>query len=371
MSVTITSANMGLPVPVVSVDPGPDYAVNVNTCLTTIDSHNHTVGKGVPVPSSGLNINSDLTFQSNNAVALRTARFTSQSNPLALGSDVGAVYVVNADLYYNDTAGNIVRMTQGGSVAGAAGSISGLVAPATASYSAVGKSFIWQSDVSTPANLDAGSVIFRNVSASSNGVTVQAPAALGVNYNLTLPLAPANTSFLGIDSSGNISAVASVTAGITKSYLAPLGQVVTSSVSWTGTSSNIATVTSLTITTTGRPVMIMLIGGGGITASSLSLFNTGSQTGGIVRIAIGSTSLTQQELHASNYSPNVTAWSTSSISVTQNAFTQLIVPANLQHMDFPSAGTYTYLLQGYVDRSFEGANQQFSMTNVRLVAWEL
>lgn len=356
MSNTTTTTQMGLIVPTVSVDPGPDYAVNINTDLGIIDVHNHTPGKGVPVPSSGLNINSDLTFQNNNLTLARSTRFQAQVIPISAASDVGAVYVAGADLYYNDTAGNQIRLTQGGAISGTAGSISGLTAPATASYSAVSKTFVWQSDVSTPANLDAASVILRNLSASSNGLTLSAPAALASNFTITLPTIPAATSFLGIDGSGNVISVGSVSQGITKSNLAPLGQSTSNTVNWTGTSSNIATICSVSITTIGRPIMLMLQSAGGATASYLSVFNTGSQTGGIIRIAIGSTSIVQQDLHASNYG---------------GTFTQLIVPASMQHMDNQSAGTYVYLLQGYVANVFEGANQQFTMNNCKLIAYEM
>jgi hypothetical protein len=49
---TTTSPFMGMPVPVVGVDPGPDWANDNNSCLSIIDSHNHTTGNGAPL--SGL-----------------------------------------------------------------------------------------------------------------------------------------------------------------------------------------------------------------------------------------------------------------------------------------------------------------------------
>lgn len=49
MANTTTSPNMGMPVPVVGTDPGPDWANNINACLSIIDSHNHSTGQGAPV----------------------------------------------------------------------------------------------------------------------------------------------------------------------------------------------------------------------------------------------------------------------------------------------------------------------------------
>src|SRR5271170_7092547 len=54
---------MGIVMPTVGVDPGPGYATTVDTALfVTVDQHNHTAGKGVQVPTAGININADLAF---------------------------------------------------------------------------------------------------------------------------------------------------------------------------------------------------------------------------------------------------------------------------------------------------------------------
>ena len=86
MSNTTISPNMGLPVPVVGTDPGPDWANNINACLSVIDQHNHTSGQGVPIPSAGLNINSDLPFNNNNGISYRSVRFFSQGAPIPASS---------------------------------------------------------------------------------------------------------------------------------------------------------------------------------------------------------------------------------------------------------------------------------------------
>ena len=80
-----TSPNMNLIVPIPSTgvtgtgDVGPGYAQNIsNDLLTTIDTHDHSSGKGVQVTPAGLNINADLSFNNNNANQLRSTRFFSQ-----------------------------------------------------------------------------------------------------------------------------------------------------------------------------------------------------------------------------------------------------------------------------------------------------
>lgn len=206
MANTTTSPAMSLPIPIVGIDPGPQWAIDVDSCLTIIDGHNHSAGQGNPVTPSGLNISSDLTFNNNNATAVRSLRFQSQSTTLGLISDVGCVYEVTGNLWYNNGSGVPVQITNGSSIVGTAGSITGLVPPASASYNTGSATFIWQSDANTPANLDAASVLFRNLSAGSNAVTLNPPSSLGSNYSLTLPTIPASQMFMTLDNAGNMAA---------------------------------------------------------------------------------------------------------------------------------------------------------------------
>jgi hypothetical protein len=209
MANTIPSPNMILPIPVPGVDPGPDYANNLNASLLKIDLHDHTPGKGIQVPSNGIDINLDLPFNGFNATALRSARFAVQSAVLSLASDIGCAYVSGVDLYYNDINGNNIRITQSGGIAGTPGSISNLTPPASASYVSGTQTFVFQSGVNTPANLDGAALILRNLTASSPGLTLQAPT-LSSDYAITLPALPATTSFVTIDASGNMQTSSSI-----------------------------------------------------------------------------------------------------------------------------------------------------------------
>jgi len=111
---TTTTPNMNLVLPDVSVEPGPQWASDLNTALDLVDAHDHTTGKGVPVPSAGLSINADLPFGNNDATTLRSTRFTSQGSPLSTAPDVDCVYVSGDNLYYNDNSGNKIQITSGG-----------------------------------------------------------------------------------------------------------------------------------------------------------------------------------------------------------------------------------------------------------------
>lgn len=275
MSNIIVSPNMGLPVPVTGQEAGPTYANDVNNSLNIIDSHTHSAGSGVPVTPAGLNLNSDLSFLSNNAVSLRSTRYTLQNSPLAGGLDLACAYVSGVDLWFNDANGNQIQITQNGGIAGTSGSISNLTAPASASYVSGSKTFIWQSAASTPANMDFASAVFRNLLPGSNGVTVSAPSALGSNYTIVLPLLPAQQQLMTLDAGGNMAAPYAVdtstmstasnllgvkAAGITSVQLAtPNFQKSASSVNYNSTSATPVLITNFSVTVAAsgtRPIRI-------------------------------------------------------------------------------------------------------------------
>lgn len=220
MSSTITP-NMSLVVPTVGAEPGPQWAADINNSLTIIDQHSHVPGSGVPITPSALNINSDLTMIGNNLTNIRSARFTPQASPLALGSDVGCAYVSGVDLYFNDVSGNQIRITQSGGVAGTPGSIANLTSPASATYVASNSTFVWQSAANTPAIMDASSLIIRNLTLGSFGLTLEAPAAMGSDFTITLPSLPSAASVLTIDNSGLMAA-----ANLLVDVLMPPGSII-------------------------------------------------------------------------------------------------------------------------------------------------
>ncbi len=206
MANTTTSPNMNLNIPVVGVDPGPQYATDINSCLNIIDQHDHTTGSGVPITPAGLNINTDLTLNGNNLTVARTLRLQPQLIGFTPGVlDIGALYEIVNDLYYTDGAGNQIRITQGGSLAGAAGTITGLPS-GTASASFAAGTFVFQAATLTAADIDGGSYILRNNTASSFGLTLSPPNAMGADFTLVLPTLPASQKFMTLDAAGNMAA---------------------------------------------------------------------------------------------------------------------------------------------------------------------
>lgn len=301
------SPNMNLSIPSVGVTDGPEWASELNASLNLIDAHDHTTGNGVPITPSAININANLSFNSYNILAINYAGFTAQSAPLT-GTDF--VYISGVDLYFNDGNGNQVRITQSGGVAGSPGSISNLTAPASASYVAADSTFVWESDSNKAANMDCGSVILRNLTTSSFGITLS-PPTLAANYTITLPALPAATKFMSMDNTGAIGAAWAVdnstievnantvqvkasgigptqiassavttakiaALAVTTPKLAALNYTLDSSTGSTSVTNTTSTVASITLTPTSRPVKIEVLGNGD---SAFSYFGATCTTG--------------------------------------------------------------------------------------------
>jgi hypothetical protein len=191
------SPNMQLLVPIIGVATGPSYAQDLNSSLLLVDQHDHTSGKGSPILPGAININSDLTFANNSATNLKSTSFYAQSsNP---GN--AALWVSGVDLFYTDGNGTQIQLTTSGAISGTPGTISGLVSPASASFS--GADFVWKQTASLYANMQVQSIKFHNTS-NSNIVTLSSVTNPSGSYGLVLPTLPATPKILSIDSAGNI-----------------------------------------------------------------------------------------------------------------------------------------------------------------------
>ena len=119
----MTTTYLGLTLPTVSVTLGPLWATEVNAALTTIDSHDHSSGKGQQVPTSGLAINADLTFATYRAINVKSIKYTLQGSTLTGSNNANSTYSVNGDLYFTNNSGSAVQITSGGSIISSAGAM--------------------------------------------------------------------------------------------------------------------------------------------------------------------------------------------------------------------------------------------------------
>lgn len=193
---------MFLTIPGVGTENGPEYAVDINNCMTTIDAHDHTPGNGAPITSESLSITETVSFNDNLMDLVKGVQFSSQSVAL---TSVGTLHEVGNDLYFVNGAGLSIQITNSSGVAGTAGSIANLVSPASASYVAVDETFVWMSSATEAAKMDAGHYILRNLTPSSYGLTLK-PPTLASDYDITLPQLPASTLPVSISATGAMSA---------------------------------------------------------------------------------------------------------------------------------------------------------------------
>lgn len=372
----ILTPNMGLPEPIVGVTTGTAYATYINQSLTLIDRHDHTPGNGVQITPAALNIDATVDFQINSAINLVSANFVLQSIDPVLAQTLyvkdGSETVPLPDLWYFD--GNThIQITSNGQTATTLANLPGQ------SYSS--GTFTWRQGAgsTTPAVFDLGSIIIRPTTAgATTGVELIAPSS--ANYNLTFPnTLPGATSLMALDSAGNITAPFPISGGLNASVLTPgsitetqmgplsvgtpelidgsvtpvkksaLGQQVSGSVTAgvPNTTQNIGGL-AVTITTTGRPVFVGLIGNLG----SAAAISAASGTTHIFITRDVSTIIMQQNT-------GVGTDGTSSISPSSAFWTVDLTPA---------AGTHTYQVMARYDSISSGGS---TIENTRLIAYEL
>lgn len=198
---------MLLVLPDPSVTVGPTWASMLNTALELVDVHDHTSDAGVPVPTAGLNINDNLQFNSNAALGLTFIELkTGATDPVY----PGAVYVKSGNLYFTSTNLTAVQLTDGTSIKGVAGNISGLGdGGSTAAFNDFTEDFTFKFNTGNKhAAMNIGEIRvypFDGVNAYDDPITIKSPLALATAYSLTLPLElPVADGILSTTSAGVI-----------------------------------------------------------------------------------------------------------------------------------------------------------------------
>ena len=155
----MATANMTLVLPVVGVTVGPTYATLNNTAFETIDTHDHTTGNGVQVPTAGININANLEFNSNAAVELTFAAFESTTTP---GTNRSLWTDATGDIYYKNSSGTDVQITNGSAIAAVGSGVWTYSAPSSYPYSVV------TGDTQKVLGVDPSSAKTLNLPAATN-----------------------------------------------------------------------------------------------------------------------------------------------------------------------------------------------------------
>lgn len=222
----VTTPNMGL------VLPDENGSLDVWGAIldtifgaTKIDGHDHSTGKGVKVPSSGLNINADVSWASHAATDLLAIDFA-PSPAASMTGFAGALFVADGtggltanELYWRTTSGSNVKVT-----AGAALNVAAFTGGIGGDYSAAGAlvifddatdSYWFQQQVGSAvrqyARMRSADVDLYEFKANpaagvpANRVRLASPTALAGSYALTLPAAlPTQTRPLQVNSAGSV-----------------------------------------------------------------------------------------------------------------------------------------------------------------------
>lgn len=190
-----TLPNMVLITPTQGGDSGA-WDDKINAAFVLVDAHDHTSGKGVAVPVSGLNINADLPLGGFGFTNLGKISFTTIAAPSAGGKNL---FVNSADneLYWRSNSGTNVKITSGTTLNFT------LVGGIVGDYSSVGAEVAYDDandqytfkDQSTPtkkwARVTSGPVrILEFNTTESVYVELAAPAALSTSYTVTWPADP-------------------------------------------------------------------------------------------------------------------------------------------------------------------------------------
>lgn len=211
-----TLPQMGLVLPTRGVGGAGVWDDSLDADLTAIDAHDHSTGRGTPVPTAGININADLTFSSLYApINLHRLTFASI---VALTSNNKSLFVSSADneLYWRSNAGTNVKITSGASlnVAAFTGGIGGdyTAVSAAVAFDDAGDRYTFKQNAGTGwARLASGDLrLFETGTSDSVFVGLAAPAALAGSYTITLPLTapttgtrPVQMTTAGVITAGN------------------------------------------------------------------------------------------------------------------------------------------------------------------------
>jgi len=333
-----------------------------NAATSIIDIHDHSGnGKGLPIVATSIDINADLPFNGFSAVEVGSigleARGATMVGPYSLRA-----YSYNGDFYFTNAGGTPVQITAGNSVAGAVGSISGMIPGTSVRYDSPTGSFIFEKASNVVAGIKAGPLFLTDgAGAGGNTIGISAPSGLAAGYSLTLPTAlPGATKLLTLSAAGAVAStiwVDGTTIQISGSSIVgkPVGQQISAAVDYTASTNVPTAVPGLTVTVTnvaGRPVRVALqpdLFGGGLHPEMAVTEISGAGYGNIFLSLYRGSILVMQQ----------------SFTVTPNGFYSV---AFFDVLDTPGAGAHVYTVKASV---FTPVTTQLRIRRTKMVAYEI
>lgn len=232
---------MNLTLPSPQLTATSTWASNINTAITSIDSHSHVSGQGQRLTPSGININANLSLNSYSFTYLKELSFISS----AAGTN-NSLYSTSGDLYFTDGSSNDVQVTLGGKInISAFGGIDGDYSSTTAAiiYVDSTKTYsLYDSNAALAAvlckavvnttlsatTIDVGTTLTANSTGSLQAVSATSTVTASGDVGFT-----GNTSGRGIVPVGAVIGLASNLAGVSlpTSFLELNGQTISDATS--------------------------------------------------------------------------------------------------------------------------------------------
>jgi hypothetical protein len=374
----MATAAMGLTLPQVGVTTGAVAAQDIVDNFNIIDVHDHSSGKGSQVVAAGININAALSFGNQKAYNLLCTQFTSQSSSPTGAGDRPNVHVLNGDLYYVNSSGTAVQITNAGSIAGTSGSIGGLSSPASAQFAT--NAFTWKATATEYAKMEFSEIsLYPFTSSPSTFLTLKVSNSV-TSYTITFPdAAPASTVPLTMTSGGVIATTTNdaigqgmtstganaIAVSRTRSTGTSVGAggiaIAANSGSFVGTGA--ITNQSVTIITSGRPVLLVLQPG----ANTGSGQNVSANSSGGTRVQpYMRTLLKRGGTTLANFDLGVGVDMSSGVVSGAIFSSQSCV-----YVDAVAAGTYTYTAELATVSTSGTTGTSSAVLNCQLVAYEL
>jgi hypothetical protein len=249
------------------------------------------------VSEAGITIGGNLSFYGYNLTACGALQMTGKTSAY---STTYSLYIRDGELYYNDSAGNQVKLTSGGALNfGSVGGIGGDFGSGAEAvdYNAANTRYDFTSASSTYAGGRFGKVIFMSAT-SAQTCTVKAPDSLASATFITLPTAAsiaATGLVLGTSSGGDTLTLSTTTApsvaSLTLSGAMTSASAAISGAATTGTLTNAGLITTATLTATGATATGNLTTTGTASVSGTAtvgnLTSAGTVSGGVVTTAEG------------------------------------------------------------------------------------
>jgi hypothetical protein len=357
-----------------------------------IDSHNHTFGHGALIPTAAININASLSF--NNVYAATNLAYVQLNYSDPVLEPNSAFADQSGNLWFSNGAGVPVQITSGNSLAGASGTITGLVAPASASFDVGTGTFTFMQNGTQHALMDTGPLKLRTTAAGSNFVELT-PASGTANYTLTLPAAlPSGASLVGVGSSGalsNVSANSTLTVtsssisianlGVTEAYIATDAVTTTKIKNGNVTPQKLSAVVQANSSRINFAETLILIGPSSAQFSPTINFFTFTNRPIIVMLRPDDTTI-ESRIKSSSLSPGLNAdfivyldvigpageYSAGQVLLSGNTN---YAPSSLMAYIIPPSGGGGYSFTGYVKLGSSSAGAAIEIQNCILTAYSL